>query len=112
MYNTQKKHLLFANSAVIYIIVSYILQKASVFKGKVLDMPKNNDETRQERFKRVASRRTNNILRQIQVLGNCSNKSSYSYTEQDIQKIFSVIDKELRETRARFANRRKNKFQL
>ena len=79
---------------------------------KVVDMGKNSKETRSKRFRRVATRRTNNILRQIQVLGNCSNKSSYSYTEEDIQKIFSAIEKELRTVKARFANRQKNRFHL
>ena len=72
----------------------------------------SDDETRKERFRRVATRRTNKILEQIRVLGNCSNKSSYSYTEEDIQKIFSAIEKEMRTTRARFVNRKKNKFKL
>jgi len=79
---------------------------------KVVDMEKNSEETRSERFRRVATRRTNNILRQIQVLGNCSNKSSYSYTEEDIKKIFSVIERELRAVRAEFANRKKTNFHL
>jgi len=79
---------------------------------KVVDMEKNSEETRSERFRRVAARRTNNILRQIQVLGNCSNKSSYSYTEEDIRKIFSAIEGELRAVKARFANRKKNRFHL
>ncbi|MCD6297806.1 MAG: hypothetical protein J7M30_11700 [Deltaproteobacteria bacterium] len=75
-------------------------------------MEKNRDETRKERFRRVATRRTNNILRQIQILGNCSNKSSYSYTEEDIRKIFSAIETELRSVKAKFVNKRKNNFQL
>ena len=75
-------------------------------------MENNNEETRKERFKRVATRRTNNILRQVHILGNCSNKSSYSYTEEDVRKIFSAIEGELRSTRARFVNRKKNNFQL
>ncbi len=79
---------------------------------KVVDMEKNSQETRSERFRRVATRRTNNILRQIQVLGNCSNKSSYSYTEEDIRKIFSVIEGELRATKSKFTNRKKNAFKL
>ncbi len=79
---------------------------------KVVDMEKNSEETRSERFRRVATRRTNNILRQIQVLGNCSNKSSYSYTEEDIRKIFSAIEGELRTVRAKFANRKKRNFTL
>ena len=40
-------------------------------------------ETRHERFKRLASKRTNEILEKIRILGNCSNKSSYEYTEDD-----------------------------
>jgi len=79
---------------------------------KVLDIQRNSEETRKERFKRVATRRTNNILRQIQILGNCSNKSSYSYTDEDIKKIFSAIEGELRVVRAKFANRKKTNFHL
>lgn len=79
---------------------------------KVVDMEKNSEETRKERFRRVATRRTNNILRQIQILGNCSNKSSYSYTEEDIKKIFSVIEGELRTVKAMFGNRKKRNFTL
>ena len=79
---------------------------------KIADMEKNSEETRKERFRRVATRRTNNILRQIQILGNCSNKSSYSYTEEDIKKIFSAIEGELRAVKARFVNKKKNNFQL
>ena len=75
-------------------------------------MNKNNEETRKERFIRVATRRTNDILNRIRILGNCSNKSAYVYTEEDVQKIFSAIEKELRGTRARFVNIRKNKFKL
>lgn len=79
---------------------------------KVADMGKNSEETRKERFRRVATRRTNNILRQIQILGNCSNKSSYSYTEEDIKKIFSAFEGELRAVRAKFSNRKKSNFTL
>ena len=67
----------------------------------------NNEETRRERFKRVAARRTNEILNKIRILGNCSNKSSYSYSDEDVQRIFSVIEKELRFVKAKFTNRKK-----
>jgi len=79
---------------------------------KVVDMEKNSEETRKDRFRRVATRRTNNILKQIQILGNCSNKSSYSYTEEDVKKIFSAIEVELRATKAMFGNRKKRNFKL
>ena len=79
---------------------------------EIIDMEKNNEETREQRFKRVATRRTNEILKRIQVLGNCSNKSSYSYTDEDIKKIFSAIEGELRSTKAMFGNKKKNNFHL
>ena len=77
-----------------------------------MDMNEGNEETRTERFRRVATRRTNDILNRIRVLGNCSNKSSYSYTEEDIRKIFSAIEGELRAVKAMFGNRKKTSFRL
>lgn len=59
-------------------------------------------ETRHERFKRIAAKRTNDILEKIRILGNCSNKSSYEYTEEEINKIFTEIDKQLKLTKAKF----------
>ena len=75
-------------------------------------MKDNSEETGQERFLRVAARRTNQILHHIRVLGNCSNKSSYSYRDEDIQKIFSAIEKKLRFVKAKFSSTKKNKFTL
>jgi hypothetical protein len=77
-----------------------------------MNMNENNKETRSERFRRVATRRTNEILNRIRILGNCSNKSSYSYTEEDIKKIFSAIEGELRSVKSRFSNRNKTDFQF
>lgn len=88
------------------------MYRVNIMEEKVEDMEKNSEETRKERFRRVAARRTNNILRQIQVLGNCSNKSSYSYTEEDIRKIFSTLEKELRNVKAKYTNQKKKKFRL
>jgi len=75
-------------------------------------MNQNDEETRKERFARVATRRTNEILKKIRVLSNCSNKSAYAYTDEEINKIFSAIDRELKIAKAKFSNRRKTKFSL
>jgi hypothetical protein len=69
-------------------------------------------ESRHERFKRLASKRTNEILEKIRILGNCSNKSSYEYTEEEINKIFSEIDKQLKLTKAKFLAGRRERFKL
>jgi len=69
-------------------------------------------ENKSERFKRLAEARTNEIIKRIQILGNCSNRSSYAYTPEDVNKIFAAIDKYLKETKVKFSFGRKNKFKL
>lgn len=59
-------------------------------------------ENKSDRFKRLATTRTNAVLKKLHVLGNCSNKSAYSYSAQDIDKIFIAIEKEVKKTKARF----------
>lgn len=70
------------------------------------------EENRHERFKRIAAKRTNEILEKIRILGNCSNKSSYEYTEEEVNKIFSELDKQLRATKARFLAGKRERFML
>ena len=59
-------------------------------------------ETRQQRFARLASYRTNEVLKRLKVLGNCSNRQTYDYTEEDIAKIFSEIEKMTRNVKTKF----------
>ena len=58
-------------------------------------MPAKNEK--KERFKRVATARTNKIIDMIRLLGNCSNTGNYEYTDVQVAKIFNAIDKELEE---------------
>ena len=70
------------------------------------------EENRHERFKRLAAKRTNDILEKIRILGNCSNKSSYEYTEEEVNKIFNEIDKQLKLTKAKFLGGKRERFRL
>ena len=72
----------------------------------------NDNETPEERFRRVAEARTNAILNKIRILGNCANRQTYSYSEEDVDKIFSAINRQLREVRAKFNSRRGERFKL
>lgn len=74
---------------------------------------KTND-TKNAAFKRLASKRTNNLLRNISLLGNLSNKRNYSYTEEDFRKIFNIIEEELKLAKSKFliALSKKKKFNL
>lgn len=68
-------------------------------------------ETRHGRFKRLALKRTNDILNKIRILGNLSNKSSYSYNDDEIDKMFKAIDEQIKTTKTRFKlKKRKFKF--
>lgn len=60
------------------------------------------EEIPRERFRRLASLRTNIILKRLKVLGNCSNRQAYEYYEDDIEKIFSEIDRKVKEIKAKF----------
>lgn len=61
-----------------------------------------NTESKSERFVRIAEARTNKIIDMIQLLGNCSNRTTYDYTKEDIKKIFGAIESELKIAKAKF----------
>ena len=72
----------------------------------------NNNETPDERFKRIATLRTNAVLDRIRILGNLSNRQMYGYSEEDINKIFSAINKQLREVKIKFDSHKQERFKL
>ena len=59
-------------------------------------------ETKRDRFVRIAEARTNKILEMMRLLGNCSSKTNYEYTDDDVKQIFSALEKELKNTKNRF----------
>lgn len=69
-------------------------------------------ETPEGRFRRLATARTNEILNRLKILGNCANRQLYYYTEKDVDKIFSVIDKRVKEVRAKFHFGKNDNFKL
>ncbi|MCP4653591.1 MAG: hypothetical protein GY858_09470 [Candidatus Omnitrophica bacterium] len=73
-------------------------------------MDKNSEKA--ERFRKLAEKRTNEVLKKLKILGNCSNRSVYEYSQSDIVKIFSAIDSKIREAKARFRFPKHKKFKL
>ena len=69
---------------------------------------------KEDNFKRLAENRTNKIIDMIHLLGNLSNTSNYSYTEEQVNTIFDAIEKELDEQRVKFVGKqeKKKKFRL
>jgi len=72
----------------------------------------SKNETRDERFRRVATKRTNDILNKIRVLSNCANKSGYAYTPEEVNKIFGTIEKALKDARGKFHFSKNKEFKL
>jgi hypothetical protein len=76
------------------------------------EKPIKNEDPR-ERFKRLATLRTNAVLKRLKVLGNCSNRHIYEYNEEDIDKIFAEIERKVKEVKAKFQfSKQKGEFKL
>ncbi len=71
---------------------------------------RDRNETPDERFRRVTEARTNSVIDKLRLLGNCSNRRIYSYTKKDVDRIFLVINKQLKEVRFKFNSTKQDKF--
>jgi hypothetical protein len=67
-------------------------------------------------FIRLAEARTNKILKALELLGNLSNKSNYSYTDDDIRKIFKAVSDKTSQVTAKFqaagSSKKRDEFKL
>ncbi len=63
----------------------------------------DTQESRREKFVRIVVARTNKAAEMIRLIGNCANTSSYDYSEEDVKKIFTYLEKELKSARAKFS---------
>lgn len=70
---------------------------------------------KKEKFIELAEKRVNKALKQIQLIGNLSNKRNYEYEESDYKKIFHAIDNEVKSMKRKFIEANKDsreKFKL
>jgi hypothetical protein len=72
-------------------------------------MTKEKEETRNDRFKRIAAKRTNDVLNKLRLLGNCSNRSGYDYSEEEVDKIFNTIHQATKTAKSKFSFGKRNK---
>jgi len=70
------------------------------------------DETKHEKFKRLAKQRGERVLKDLELLGNLSNRNNYEYSDQDVRKLFSAIEDELRISKARFTSNKKREIRF
>ena len=77
------------------------------------DAPKKKNqkkETKHERFVRVAEQRTQKVLDDLKALSHCARTDCYEYSDEELDKIFGVIEAEFQSVKDTFAG--KNKFRL
>ena len=59
-------------------------------------------EDRRKKFVYLAEKRVNKAIKDVNLVGNLSNRSNYSYTEQDVRKIYAALKKAVDEMKVRF----------
>jgi len=68
---------------------------------------------KEERFKKIASRRVQEILNKLRLLKNCANTSNYSYNDEQARKIINTIEDEWKRVKLEFSkNKSKREFSL
>ena len=70
------------------------------------------NENKREKFLRLATQRTKEVLSRLRILGNCAHRSVYDYNEDDIDKIFSAIKDQIKNTEAKFHFPKHKEFKL
>ena len=61
-------------------------------------------ENKKENFTRISGNRTEKIITILKQLGNLVNTSYYDYTKDDIELIFSQIERETAQTKNKLLN--------
>lgn len=56
-------------------------------------------KAKEDKFKELASKRTQKSLDALDVLGNCFNRANYTYTDDQVEKIFEALTDKLAELR-------------
>lgn len=71
------------------------------------------EETKREKFTRLAESRMNNALKQISLIGNLANTSAYAYDTHDVDKILKTLRSAVNELEVTFKGDSKaKKFSL
>lgn len=76
------------------------------------DMPEA--ESKQDKFKRLATKRVPNAIKKLELIGHLAS-SSYEYTPEDVEKIFTTLQQTLDNIKSKFSKAKKeepNKFAL
>ena len=66
-------------------------------------------KNREKKFIELAEKRMNRLIKQIRLVGNLANKSNYSYSDSQANKIIKTLNDEFSEVRQKFRNNKNSK---
>ncbi len=69
-------------------------------------------ETKKDKFIRLAEKRVNNLLKQMELVGNLANKRNYDYSDKEARAILTAIKKAYQNLEVQFDSAKNKKFKL
>ena len=69
-----------------------------MYKTSIMSVKRN-------RFKKVATKRVDTILKTLDLLSNCSNTYNYEYSTEDVDKIFKALSIRLNNVKSQFVSK-------
>ena len=70
------------------------------------------EETKREKFIRLAENRVNTTINEINLIGNLANKCNYDYTIDDVDKIIKTLKKSVSDLESKFSSKNRSEFRL
>jgi len=71
-----------------------------------------DNESKADKFVRLGEYRVNKVIDAICRLENLSNRTNYEYTQEQVEAMFSIMEKRLLEVKGRFAPKKEKKIRF
>ena len=71
-----------------------------------------DNESKADKFVRLGEYRVNKVIDAIGRLENLSNRTNYEYTQEQVEAMFSIMEKRLLEVKGRFAPKKEKEDTL
>lgn len=59
---------------------------------------------KRKKFVELAEKRVSRALNDLRLIGNLSNRSAYEFSDEDVRKIFRVLQREMDAAKSKFAD--------
>jgi hypothetical protein len=74
-------------------------------------MNNKNIESKDQKFKRLATQRVNKALKMLDLIANLSNRSNYHFNDEEADRIINALNQSLLVIKMKFKNK-KNTFKI